>query len=541
MSPSSIKSCAKRFWPALLCGLAGFGIFSAYGNANHGYIDTSSLFVWWVRQWIEPASELQHAWILLVLSLWIFWRNLKASPPDNAGRPALATVCLCGALLLHGLAFQMQQARFSIFALLLFIYGLLGLAGGRRWARASVFPLSLMIFAIPLGFLDSAGFWMRLSVVDASHALARLAGLDVLRSGTQLFSAKGGFQYDVAAACSGIRSLQALLALSLVAGYLQLRSPLGRLLAFLLSLPLVYAGNVLRIGVIIFAGAWAGQNAGTRVHNASGFIVFAVVLGVLLLCLAWIKRLKPAWAALEVEAGPKPEIPPFSFSPRVQIRSCAIVVAFSLIVGLSLAWRETHVQPPRAGICLSPDGLNPVELPTFIGTAWIGKSQSPTAIERQILPPDTGYSRKLYLSLEKPGRSVFFSVVLSGRDRSSIHRPELCLVGQGWSIQSRTLHRFSLPGAKGSGFETSLLHVNRQIPGRAGSSPELVCYWFIGADSMVATQVQHNWQDGLSRLKGHAGRWAYVLLQTDARDGEAAACARLQEIMDGTLPVLLSH
>ncbi len=63
------------------------------------------------------------------------------------------------------------------------------------------------------------GFVLRLWVIKNSYFLANLMGIDVLRSGTQLFSADGSYQYDVAAACSGIRSLVALSSLSLVIGY----------------------------------------------------------------------------------------------------------------------------------------------------------------------------------------------------------------------------------------------------------------------------------------------------------------------------------
>jgi len=35
---------------------------------------------------------------------------------------------------------------------------------------------------------------------------------------------------------------------------------------------------------------------------------------------------------------------------------------------------------------------------------------------------------------------------------------------------------------------------------------------------------------------GRADRWAYVLAQTDAADGDEAALARLQAVLDGTLP-----
>jgi hypothetical protein len=68
----------------------------------------------------------------------------------------------------------------------------------------------------PVNVLDTAGFWLRMWVIEASHGIANTVGVAVIRSGTQLFSPDGLYQYDVAAACSGVRSLMALTALSLL-------------------------------------------------------------------------------------------------------------------------------------------------------------------------------------------------------------------------------------------------------------------------------------------------------------------------------------
>jgi hypothetical protein len=44
--------------------------------------------------------------------------------------------------------------------------------------------------------------------------------------------------------------------------------------------------------------------------------------------------------------------------------------------------------------------------------------------------------------------------------------------------------------------------------------------------------------DGWNRLfHARADRWAYVLLQTDADDGEPAALTRMQTVLNHTLPV----
>ena len=171
-------------------------------------------------------------------------------------------------LALHAVGFAAQQARVSIVALLLFTWGVIALAGvsaagpsqndGRRWGRAAAFPLTVMIFAVPVNVLDSVGFWLRLWVIKASAGLAHAAGLGVLQNGTQLLAPDGRYQYDVAAACSGVNSLMALAALSLLVGYLTFRPWWLRGFVLLLCVPLAYLGNLARISSIIFAAHWRG-------------------------------------------------------------------------------------------------------------------------------------------------------------------------------------------------------------------------------------------------------------------------------------------
>ena len=137
------------------------------GNATHGYISTNSLFYWWVFQWINPDSETQHAWLILALSLFILGRNLARLPQYSQPMTGWALSAMVGGLLLHAAGFVAQQPRVSIVALLVYLWGILGLAGGGRWGRASMFPIAFMVFAIPVNALDSIGFWLQMWVVQS--------------------------------------------------------------------------------------------------------------------------------------------------------------------------------------------------------------------------------------------------------------------------------------------------------------------------------------------------------------------------------------
>ncbi|HVU22998.1 MAG TPA: exosortase/archaeosortase family protein [Opitutus sp.] len=536
-------------WPAIVVAVAGFLLFQFFGNASRGYIHTSSLFYWWGFQWWNPASETEHGWLILAIGAWVFARNLRAGEGRGAkgerreGTGAsewVAAAAIMAGLALHVVGFVAQQTRISIVAALVFAWGVLAL-GNRRWARAAAFPLGFMVFAIPLNVLDSAGFWLRMWVIDASTTLAHAAGIGVVRSGTQLFAPDGRYQYDVAAACSGVRSLMALAALSLLVGYLNFRAWWRRALMLVLCFPLTYLGNLLRIGAIIVAAQAGGQRWGERAHDVMGFGVFVVVLGGVLGAARLLERWWPEGE--RGTGGRRRETGDRGQGTGDRGRAAAVALMVLALTAADMFFLARVAATPTdggAGVQLADDGKNPVTLPAFLGTEWIGRSAQVTAVEREVLPEDTGFSRRDYVLLRNPAHTVFLSIVLSGRDRSSIHRPELCLVAQGWTIRSEGRHAFGWPTEESArmaapAVPATVLRTERAIPGK-GVVPAVVAYWFVSSDAVEANYWRRVLRDAWNRLHGRADRWAYVLMQTDAQDGDAAALGRMQAVLNETLP-----
>ena len=587
--------CFLSAWlPAAVSALAGFIVFQFWGNATQGYIATRSVFWWWGAQWFNPASETQHGVMILGIAAWLLWRNLGTSskcqvpstkeqgaeskfqrpnakgqrpdpkhqrpnpaeqdgtaeePEDRTGANAparmAALAAMLGGLALHLLGYAVQQTRLSIVALLLFTWGVLVLGGGRRWGRAAAFPLAFLVFAIPVDVLDTVGFYLRLGVVDVAGGIAHALGLGVVRNGTLLFSPHGGYQYDVAAACSGVRSLMALAALSLLVGYLSLRGWWARLVVLALCGPYTFAGNVVRTTAIILAAEWFGQRAGNLVHGWFGFVVFAIVLALQLVTVKLLQK----WDAEAGKRLPEREeqraiVGTWNLELGTWNSSCwsiaAAVVLAAVFVGGAANRLDTLQARPAAGIATAANGRDPADLPSFLAGGWLGEDVPVSAAELEILPPDTGFARKNYVWLHDRTRQVFVSIVLSGRDRTSIHRPELCLVGQGWTILDRFDHNFDYPGLGHAQVPATVLRVRREIAAPQGGRvavPSLVAYWFVGRNRVVAGHWARMWWSAVDRLEHWQGsRWAYVVVQTTALDGEVAALARLQTVLDQTLP-----
>jgi exosortase len=117
-------------------------------------------------------------------------------------------------------------------------------------------------------------------------------GIEIIRDGTRLFDPQGAFQYDVAPACSGIRSLITLLALTTIYGFITFNKLWKRLAMVFIAIPLAITGNVVRITAVIIAAEAFGQDIGLKVHDGAGFVTFAIALVCLMVLGHWWREEK---------------------------------------------------------------------------------------------------------------------------------------------------------------------------------------------------------------------------------------------------------
>ena len=242
--------------------------FQFLGNSTFGYLDTPSLFVW-LNYTYNSSNDDAHGRLvpLVVLALlWVKRRELMAAP-KAPWWPALSLVI--AGLLLHVVGYVVQQTRISVIAFFTGLYGLTGLVWGPRWLKASFFPCFLFIFCFPLGTLaDRITVPLRMLATNITVATVQtLLGIDVNQNGTSIWEPTGRYQYEVAAACSGLRSLTAIFGLATVYGFLEFKNIWHRGLIIGSAFPLAVIGNVIRLTTIIVAAETFGQPAGNYVHE----------------------------------------------------------------------------------------------------------------------------------------------------------------------------------------------------------------------------------------------------------------------------------
>jgi exosortase len=284
----------KLFFFSLLA--AWLALFHFLGNSVFGYVHNPSLLYWMYNAYNNPGDAGDDAYGNLIpfLVVGLFWWKRKEllALPLKLWLPGLLIVTL--GIVLHVIGYIIQEPRLSIVALFTGIYGLMGLAWGPAWLRHGFFPYFLFIFAVPLSTISGfVTFPLRILVSALAEWVAHyLFGIGVMRLGTQLFDPLGTYQYDVAAACSGIRSLMAIVLLATVYGFLVFRSWWKRLLMLALAIPFAVLGNLLRMLLIIVAAVMGGQEWGNYVHESTVISLIPYLpafLGVLLAG-RWLER-----------------------------------------------------------------------------------------------------------------------------------------------------------------------------------------------------------------------------------------------------------
>jgi exosortase len=287
---------AAAFTASFLVLFAFFPYASGYGAVR------TNIFEFMAYVWKNP--EWEHCWLVpfAVVGLVIYRRHALAALPvsgSNLGLPTLA-----GALFIYWVGYLADNIYLGYAALLAFTGACVLWFLGWRWLRALAFPIAFLFFMFPLPFMDNyLAFPLRILMSNLSVGFLNLVGLSCVQSGTAIVSspdfaaglaAGERFAVDVADPCSGIRSLFALMMVSALYAYLVMDRIWQKWIIFLASMPLAVAGNFARILMLTFGTITLGPETAigsleepTFFHMASGFLVFGVALGGMLL-IGWI-------------------------------------------------------------------------------------------------------------------------------------------------------------------------------------------------------------------------------------------------------------
>ena len=228
------------------------------------------IFHWLVHAWLTDPYY-SHGFLVLLISAFVAWRALRAAraPQPEVNRSPYRTglYLFAAGLLVYAIGF------ITIFPFLIAVSFLGTLSGlilyfyGEALMRALLFPVTYLIFAIPLPveFLDKAGYVLQALSARYPAALLALLGIPVTRVGAEVHLADAAFV--VGLPCSGMNSLIALLALAALFIYL-LQCPWYRKAALLCAaVPIAIFANITRVTALLLIAARYGAETATGFYH----------------------------------------------------------------------------------------------------------------------------------------------------------------------------------------------------------------------------------------------------------------------------------
>jgi hypothetical protein len=210
-----------------------------------------------------------------------------------------------------------------------------------------------------------------------------------------------------------------------------------------------------------------------------------------------------------------------------------LALALMVAAGAFLVWLKANQKLGQPGVKL--------DLPERV-LDFRSDLLAATPEEKEALPKDTSIARRMYWNVEQ-GQTNYtqISVVLMGADRTSIHKPEFCLVGQGWHIDQK--ERVALPMQRPHAYSLPVMKFLASKEMRTGSGDvvrgrAVYLFWFVADQALTADHGQRMWWMAKNLLTtGTLQRWAYISCFSTCLPGqEEVTLARMTKLLIAAVP-----
>lgn len=228
--------------------------------------------------WSNP--EAGHGLLLAPLAAWLAWKS--GIRPDAKGNVVVGVLLLLGAVFVRyvsGLAAELFTMRMSM---VMGIVGIIVYFYGVRQALRWWLPISLFTLSVPLPeiLLGRIAMPLQFQASQIGTSLLQWRDVPVIMTGNVIRIP--GHELFVAEACSGLRSLTALISLALLTGGLMLNYPLSRVMLVLIAVPVAVIINGIRVFLTAFLVYFVSPELGEGfMHLTEGWLMFVVALSIL--------------------------------------------------------------------------------------------------------------------------------------------------------------------------------------------------------------------------------------------------------------------
>jgi exosortase len=459
--------------------------------ANRVVLATALTLLWLeVVRHLKPEwsfnPQYSYGWTVPLLAIFLLWQRWPFRPEPSfpvSDKFPIILIFVFGFLLfpIRFVAEANPDWRLLSWALAVsavtICFCVLFIAGGRAWVHYFAFPLLFFLVAVPwpVQFEQVVIQSLMRCVTAINVTLLNIFGVPALQHGNVIEVSSG--LIGIEEACSGVRSIQATLMVSLFLGELYSFSIPRRTLLVIAGGLLAFASNLVRTAILVWVGAKRGPSAVESWHDPAGLTILMVCLFGLWLLSLWMRndsRIPVSRVVIHRKTNFDKVLMP------VSIGLVAWIVLFEVAISF---WYQAHQSPLAASrwtvqwpssqnsyqaVAVAPEAKEMLHYDEGGGVSWNDSEQ---------------HRWMMYFFRWLPGHTAAFFV--------KIHRPDICLPAAGMTLQQSYGMRFV--AAK----QISLPVRSYRFDDRGVPLHVFYCYWD-GRSSYdnAAVAAQEDWSFG---------------------------------------------
>ncbi|THI88245.1 MAG: VPLPA-CTERM-specific exosortase XrtD [Nitrospira sp. CG24A] len=412
----------------------------------------------------------------------------------------------------------------------LVLSGLILSIAGLSATYRMIFPLGYLLVMIPPPHMLQQSLSSSLQLISSALGVGclQLVGITAFREGNVIDL--GPMQLQVVEACSGLRYLFPLMALTLLCAYLFQDRVWKRVVLVASAIPLAVLLNGLRIGLIGVLVEYFGNGAAEGfMHAFEGWFLFVLSLSLLGLELWLLRKIGQPSSAMSnlfttgrTSTVSSPVFPLPSISAPVI--ACVTLLLGITVVSFQVVGRE-EAPPSRQSF---------LEFPMHLAE-WHGE---PMAMERQYVDV-LRFDDYLLANYQGPGGpiNVYAAYYRSQKSGQATHSPKTCIPGGGWEITA--LNEVVVPAGLGAanGFRANRVAIQK------GAQRQVVLYWFKQRNRLVTSEYLVKFfllWDGVT-MRRSDGALIRLVTAVEPGETEGAADQRVMQMAAAVHPLLPSY